>query len=233
MSRSKHRRYPPLRYVRSPKTMAQARAALWSGRTAALAYQSQRPPWELVAESVYPHYRCRLDLDWYRLPIENLVWVQTRYYHPRWRRDAQMLDALIMLEFSFYDTALGLESPACWYWYALRAQQVHYRMRYVRALVQRGFWGKGAFELYTPDGSGYLIRRDCILEYSYDPYPDEDGYDFVCLWIGKVQRVVSFLAPTERRAEWEHALVGTGQPAIVTCDFTDSYSWETSDEQDA
>lgn len=199
--------------------------AVSTGREARRALRNQVPPWNIIPLVSSPWLQFRMDIDWYKIPIENLFFVQTRYYHPRWRNDYQVLDALLMLEFSFRDALLDLESPVSWYWYLLRPLQVHHRVRYLRYLIRRGFWSSGALELYTPDGSGYLIRRDCIVEYSYEPYPYDDDYDFVCLWLSKIQRVVSFVAPKASRPVWESALEAR-EPQIVYCDLFDPRSWE-------
>lgn len=179
----------------------QRRRRVWDGVDAQRFFRQGQVPWQHLPQVVEPRYWQRLDLNWYSFPIENLVWVMTRNYHPRYRVHYQTLDAMLGLEFVFVDADSQTQCPAAWYWYMMRARQVHFRMLMLRWLIEAGYWSNGAYWLILPDRTGYLLNARAVRRWDARLVPSMPDQVFVSVWLAPSQRVVSFMCPHARLGE--------------------------------
>lgn len=113
-------------------------------------------------------HRTGFDLDWSRLPLANLSFIEARGYHPRWERLSQSLTSELVLEFVFpYARGGSWEERACWVFSSLRPAQVDLRWRYLLGQGASGVLGDVLCVLVTERVS-YAFGLSKLRGWEYD-----------------------------------------------------------------
>lgn len=201
------------------------RRRVWNGALAQNRQAKDAVSWEHLPLLVPPRYRQRLDLNWYTFPIENLDWAMTRNYHPRYRVHFQTLDALFALECTFRDERTHEILPAAWYWYQLRARQVHFRIQFLQRLVQHGHLPFGAYWILLPDRTGYFLNADALVRWEARAVPNAPNTALVLLWLAPSQRVLSWLIARDQLEPLTSALQPVRPAEVRTVDLTNAEDW--------
>lgn len=186
---------------------------------------SGQSPYRLLGLATPYSYRFRAELDWTALPVANIAWVMTKNYHPRYRVHYQARDSLLGLECVFRDE--DTNEPVCgsWYFYALKARSVHFRMSWILRAVRNGAWAHGAFWIALPDRTVYLFNRAYLQR--YEAYPlDADAW-YLTVYLKTVQRCFGWRCNTNELSRFRELAHQSEPDWITRYDQTNRYDWQT------
>lgn len=171
-----------------------------------------------------PKHRYQLDIDWCEVSPQNLCWVQTRNYHPRYRAWYQTQDTMLAMEFGYPERGSATIRYGACYWYNHKCGQVHDRMlRLLKLLCGRYGWAQGGYQIFLPDRTMYLIEASQLVRYNWDAYDGER--QSVVLWL-RNGRAFSFLLNIYQAQGLESYLTAPLEPyTLLQLDFSRRSDW--------